>query len=582
MSSEWIRNARAGEKRRCDEELPRPDRPHQARRLLHSQPELDRPPSAVDFAALQARVDAIERQFCNRHTIRDENEPLMLTPSDHNIDDPNNGSSVSVLSTETHSLHTCSAFPVSAFLDISRFDTEAPSEKLCRPDIRVPESVLLALDQSSKVRSFSDEYFKTVHIWFRFISAKKQFETPFTENSQPDLVALALAMRLVTSSPDDNTSRELYGETKSYLCALESGGFVSLPTLQAMILATLYEYCHAVYPAAWMSIGACTRYIELLGVSWATRDTAFQGSTDTILLGEPTLWFETDEEERRRSWWAVFILDRLMSVGSKRPCALSRPQEDMKLPMHDDKWESRNYDKNWEFDYQIYPIIAAELSGFSRLCEAALFTDRALVLSRVEGILDQTHLENVICVSRKIQKWIDIIDQESNSPSRPDLDLRLMGPRFAARSALFLCLKKLTFRVKITPDGPQILDLQNEVDSENHEAYKIQLCAARVVWQASLDVRNLAKAFSDQLFDGQNPIGNLGIISPFVLDAVYNASANLHRLSDHKDANQAYHSDILSLATFLDELSMRWRSAGEYRKLCEKHLGSTQGLLAEN
>lgn len=188
-------------------------------------------------------------------------------------------------------------------------------------------------------------------------------EAPFSENCEPDIVALALAMRLMTSDPDDNTCSYLYNQTKGLLDTLVARGVVSLPVLQAMILITLYEYCHAVYPAVWMSIGLCTRYIELVGVSWATRETAFHGSVDTIALRKPVSlsnpvtvsqrlfmvklaltgqmqWFETDEEERRRSWWAVFILDRLMSVGSKRPCAISRPQEEIKLPMHDDNWVS--------------------------------------------------------------------------------------------------------------------------------------------------------------------------------------------------------------------------------------------------
>lgn len=225
------------------------------------------------------------------------------------------------------------------------------------------KAILSLVNESDKIKNSCDEYFNTIHIWFRFISAKKRLEAPFSENCEPDIVALALAMRLMTSDPDDNTCSYLYNQTKGLLDTLVARGVVSLPVLQAMILVTLYEYCHAVYPAAWMSIGLCTRYIELLGVSWATRETAFHGSVDTVAIRKPvslsdpltvlqrlfmvklaltgqTQWFETDEEERRRSWWAVFILDRLMSVGSKRPCAISRPQEDTKLPMHDDSWVS--------------------------------------------------------------------------------------------------------------------------------------------------------------------------------------------------------------------------------------------------
>ncbi|KXH60905.1 hypothetical protein CSAL01_07204 [Colletotrichum salicis] len=585
MLSDGNKIARAGEKRRRDEELPRDDRPHQVRRLHGSQHEPNRPPSAADFAALQARVDAVEKGFCNHRQIpNDDDEVLMLTPSDeiHLIDDPDGRSSLSALSRETQSQHINSAFPASAFLDGDCYHTESSFEELYQPIISIPEAVLSIVNENDKVKSACDEYFKTFHVWFRFISTKKQLKAPFAKSCKPDIVALALAMRLVTSNPDDDTCSELYGQTKGFLNILVAGGVVSLPVLQAMILVVLYEYCHAVYPAAWMSIGLCTRYIELVGVSWATRDTAFHGSTDTVALRKPTLWFETDDEERRRSWWAVFILDRLMSVGSKRPCAVLRPQEDMKLTMLDDDWESPEYDVLVDYEYDWYLEIPAERSGFSRLCEAALLTDHALILSRIEGTLDQAHIEDIIIHSKQILEWIDTVDQESKSPASTDLTLRLIGPRLAARSALFLCVKKLTLWVKVTPDGKFLVKSHHKDEAESRELKKIQKCSARVVWQASLDVRNIAKALSNQLFDGENSIGNLAIISPFIFDAVYNASANVHRLSDDGGASQACHSDIVGLTTLLDELSMRWRSAGEYRKMCEKHLVTTQGLLAEN
>ncbi|EXF85975.1 hypothetical protein CFIO01_05910 [Colletotrichum fioriniae PJ7] len=536
MSSDSNIVARVGDKRRRDDELPRDDRPHQVRRLHGSQHESDRPPSAVDFAALQARVDAIEKQFCNhRQFPNGQDEVLMLTPSDemHIIDDPDSKSSLSALRRETQSLHVHidSAFPASAFLDGDRFHTEALLEELYRPNFSVPEAILSVVNESDKVKSSCDEYFTTVHIWFRFISAKKRLQAPFAENCEPDIVALALAMRLMTSDPDDKTCGYLYKQTKGFLDTLVARGVVSLPVLQAMILVTLYEYCHAVYPAAWASIGLCTRYIELVGVSWATRETAFHGSIDTVALRKP---------------------------------------------------ESLDYDVRGDFEYDCQPVISTEHSGFSRLCEAALLIDSALVLSRIEGTLDQVHIEDTVSHSKKILEWIDIVDQESKSPNGTDLTLRLIGPRFAARSALFLCVKKLTLRAKVTPDGKYLLKPHHGDESEGHEMKRIQRCSARLVWRASLDIRNISKALYNQLFDGKDSIGNLGIISPFILDAVYNASFNLYRLSEDGASSQSYQSDVLSLTTFLDELSMRWRSAREYRKMCEKHLGSMPGLITKN
>ncbi|KAK1461199.1 hypothetical protein CMEL01_14835 [Colletotrichum melonis] len=524
---------RTGDKRGRDDEVSSDDRPHQLRRLHGSQRESDPPPSAVDFAALQARVDAIEKQFCNRrHVPNEQDEVLMLTPSDemHIIDDQDSRPSLRALRRETQSLpvHIKGAFPTSAFLDGDRFHTEALLEELYRPNFSIPEAILSLVNESDKVKNSCDEYFKTIHIWFRFISAKKRLAAPFSEKCEPDIVALALAMRLMTSDPDDNTCSYLYNQTKGLLDTLVAGGVVSLPVLQAMILVTLYEYCHAVYPAAWMSIGLCTRYIELVGVSWATRETAFHGSVDTVALRKP---------------------------------------------------ESLDYDVIGDYEYDWQPVVSAEHSGFSRLCEAALLIDSALILSRIEGTLDQVHIDDIISHSRKILSWIDTVDQESKSLTGTDLTLRLIGPRFAARSALFLCVKKLTLRAKVTPDGTYLLKPHHGDKSESREMEKIEKCSARLVWQASLDIRNLSKALYNQLFDGNDPIGNLGIISPFILDGVYNATSNLHRLSEDGDSSQ---SDVLNLTTFLDELSMRWRSAREYRRLCEDNVGNMPGLVEKS
>lgn len=100
----------------------------------------------------------------------------------------------------------------------------------------------------------------------------------------PDLAMLFLAMKLVTTppayppagaSPADNASSSspslpaqttLYAASKRFLALLEAAGTASLLHLQAMTLVALYEYGHAIYPAAWMSVGHCVRYAAMLGL----------------------------------------------------------------------------------------------------------------------------------------------------------------------------------------------------------------------------------------------------------------------------------------------------------------------------
>jgi hypothetical protein len=64
------------------------------------------------------------------------------------------------------------------------------------------------------------------------------------------------------------------------------------------VFIALYEFGHAIYPAAYLTIGAMARY----GIS-----SGIDGSGPSQ-MPPPSDWIE--DEERKRIWWAVLILDR--------------------------------------------------------------------------------------------------------------------------------------------------------------------------------------------------------------------------------------------------------------------------------
>jgi hypothetical protein len=63
----------------------------------------------------------------------------------------------------------------------------------------------------------------------------------------------------------------------------------------------LYELGHAIYPAAFLSIGACARYAHALGIN-----------VSRTLKTRKVLTL-VEVEERRRVWWAIVILDRFVT-----------------------------------------------------------------------------------------------------------------------------------------------------------------------------------------------------------------------------------------------------------------------------
>jgi hypothetical protein len=74
---------------------------------------------------------------------------------------------------------------------------------------------------------------------------------------------------------------------------------ISIQVLQAGLLLSLYELGHAIYPSAYLPIGACTRYAYALGIN---KDAKTQAAKVLTLV---------ELEENKRVWWAIIILDRL-------------------------------------------------------------------------------------------------------------------------------------------------------------------------------------------------------------------------------------------------------------------------------
>ena len=108
------------------------------------------------------------------------------------------------------------------------------------------------------------------------IVSKKRMDLGIpVQNGGPDIAMLFLAMKLITAQADEFADGTLYSIAKGFLSGLEGSGVVSLLCLQAMVLIALYEYSHSIYPAAWMTVGACARYAEIIGLSCGEMDVTF-------------------------------------------------------------------------------------------------------------------------------------------------------------------------------------------------------------------------------------------------------------------------------------------------------------------
>ncbi|KAL7796081.1 hypothetical protein V8C37DRAFT_408531 [Trichoderma ceciliae] len=185
-------------------------------------------------------------------------------------------------------------------------------------------------------------FFSRIHAWLPVVS-RKRFYADLRASSggigaTADLGFLLLGMKLMTWHPpsleydasiEEKTARTAtYRATKLFGFELEAAGLFSLRVLQGLLLVALYEVGHAIYPAAFMSVAACVRYAHALGIQ--------PGGTQR--LKSSLTWME--EEERKRAWWAAFLLDRFVSLSCPGcPAAIDEPDPDDPLPTDDSLWD---------------------------------------------------------------------------------------------------------------------------------------------------------------------------------------------------------------------------------------------------
>jgi Fungal specific transcription factor domain len=154
----------------------------------------------------------------------------------------------------------------------------------------------------SQWRSIATKFFETVHTFMPIVS-KIHFYGRLLNPLAPrrsDVVLLVLCMRLIVMLPGEapmSRAPEYLAAKRFYVDLELSGGFTP-QILQAGILIALYEYGHAIYPAAYLTIGSLARYGISSGID----------GTDPSQMTSPSDWIEA--EERKRTWLAVLILDR--------------------------------------------------------------------------------------------------------------------------------------------------------------------------------------------------------------------------------------------------------------------------------
>ncbi|KAK4681897.1 hypothetical protein QC764_111610 [Podospora pseudoanserina] len=541
--------------------------------------------SSEELATLQARLCELENRLNNASQSQQPPPPRQPLPPTMHI----NPEILSPLPPKPPSpLWSPSAvpsrFPTSLFLDLDAFNWS--TTPIPAPNMPIPSEVLDILSRGTTVQDTATEYFHGTHAWFPFISKKRMELGLSLWEAGPELAFLFLGMKLV-STPVNNgvepAGNPLYTAAKRFWASLEQAGSVSLQFVQGMVLVTVYEMGQGIYPAAWISVGVLGRWVEVLGLPGFRRG--------GVVLGSVTTW--TESEERRRLWWAIYILDRCICLGNKRCFCLPEPDESFVLPVDDKAFDEGNPTLSPTNPLPTTPFTTQALSPFTRLVQSALLLSRTL--THVRTVI-QSNISNrpvpfslplLTSLATDLVNFTQVIQSElspeppspgttttpSSTSTFPPTTTTTVSPCYTISllPSLSIALSTLIllFDTYCTPEnqhlgpsplpGPEAPPLQ----SPSHISFAQQ--SMQGLRETSLKIRELSLELLDLLVLPSQEKK----LSPLCLDSLYASMATLHWL--WKEGGDAEVREALEdVRRCISRTSMRWRVSREYLEILKR------------
>ncbi|KAF4553386.1 Hypothetical protein D9617_7g031130 [Elsinoe fawcettii] len=257
------------------------------------------------------------------------------------------------------------------------------------------------------------------------------------------------------------------------------------------------------------------------------------------MLPGPTSW--TEQEERRRIWWAVIVLDRIVSIGLLGRQVSINVNLDSVLPVDDNAW-SRG-EANVAQPLGLSASAQVKAAPFARTCQAAHLmgriidhvTDRRMTVESRYG--EAFHLHQALTAFTAACSIDDRADQE-------------YGILFYTAAAMCCSASLTLYEHYACPDNvpegsPEAHLAMQKLSLEGLAAVSEQVLRLAVKLTAYVEVNGSAS------------------VSPFMLDAIYQAGANF--VWYIREANDESKREQLNIIRrLLRLLEGKWHVAAEY------------------
>ncbi|KAF5584943.1 Zn(II)Cys6 transcriptional activator [Fusarium subglutinans] len=242
----------------------------------------------------------------------------------------------------------------------------------------MPAEIEAQLEGRQQMQQTTKAFLLLTKSWMPIVNGKRHLAAvlnPLVPLRRPTAL-LALCMKLCCLSVDKvEEKRVLYSLVKKFYAEVESQEDPCIQVMQSAVFIAVFEMGDAIFPAAYLTVGALARYGMAIGMDKINHHAL--GKSCGAAVGAS--W--ADIEEMRRVWWGALILDRLLNVSQpSRGLSTADPSFEDFLPVDDEIFY--NQSSSPEHATRISEGFTFKMGSFARLCQAMHLISKSLSFCR--------------------------------------------------------------------------------------------------------------------------------------------------------------------------------------------------------
>ncbi|KAF5626830.1 Zn(II)2Cys6 transcription factor [Fusarium tjaetaba] len=236
-----------------------------------------------------------------------------------------------------------------------------------RVNWEIPAEIDTQLGGRQQMQETTKVFLQLTKSWMPIVNGKRHLAAvlnPLVPLRRPTAL-LALCMKLCCLPVDKvEEKRVLYELVKKLYAEVERQEDSCLQLMQSAVFIAVFEMGDAIFPAAYLTVGALARYGMATGMDKINQTALGKDCAATVGAS----W--ADIEEMRRVWWGALILDRTAD-----------PSFEDFLPVDDDFFY--NQSSSPEHATRISEGFTFKMGSFARLCQAMHLISKSISFCRI-------------------------------------------------------------------------------------------------------------------------------------------------------------------------------------------------------